>query len=211
MVMLPLSLVAADTNAAILHTKGGVWVNGAEAVDSASIFPGDMVETKPGFFASLDAEGSSVLIQPASILKFQGNFLDLEHGSVSMGTSSSMGVHVNCFQIEPLGAERNQYDVKDTTGTVELSATKGDVKITQLGGLKKAAKSSGGSGSGVVHEGEQVTRLEADCGGASRAPTAGNAFPTKWVAIGGGVAGAVAICLVFCKSPSPNEISPADP
>jgi hypothetical protein len=63
-VLCPLSLVAADTSSAIVHSKGGVWINGAEAVDSTSVFPGDLLETKPGFVANLDAEGSSVLIQP---------------------------------------------------------------------------------------------------------------------------------------------------
>ena len=60
---LPLWLFAADTGAAILHTRGGVWVNGTEVADSTAIFPGDSRETKSGFVANLGAEGSSVLIQ----------------------------------------------------------------------------------------------------------------------------------------------------
>ncbi|MGB9284136.1 MAG: hypothetical protein WCB59_08965, partial [Candidatus Sulfotelmatobacter sp.] len=61
--MFPLSLSAGDTGSAILHSEGGVWLNGMEMSGSAAIFPGDSVETKPGFVANLDAEGSSVLIQ----------------------------------------------------------------------------------------------------------------------------------------------------
>ena len=212
-VLCPLSSVAADTNAAVLHSKGGVWVNGAEAVDSSPIFPGDLVETKPDFVAELDAEGSSVLIQPGSILKFQGTFIDLEHGSISVGTSASLGVHVSCLQVEPLTGERTEYNVKDTAGTVEVAAVKNDVKFAQVGLLKKTAtpKTSGAFRSAVVHEGQQDKREESDCGAASRPPTAGNSFPMKWVEIGAAGGGAIALCLVFCKGSAPSSMSPSDP
>src|SRR5271156_7250391 len=111
--LFPLSLSAADTGAAILHTRGGVWVNGTEVADSTAIFPGDSLETKPGFVANLDAEGSSVLIQGQSIVKFEGNYLTLEHGSVAVGTSTSMSVHVNCLRVEPVSNDRTQFEVTD--------------------------------------------------------------------------------------------------
>jgi hypothetical protein len=98
--LLPLSPVAADTGSAILHSEGGVWLNGTEISGSTAVFPGDSVETKPGFVANLDAEGSSVLIQGESIVKFQGDSLTLEHGSVSVGTSALMSVHVDCIEVK---------------------------------------------------------------------------------------------------------------
>lgn len=79
----PLSLLAADTGSAILHSEGGVWLNGTEISGSTAVFPGDSVETKPGFVANLDAEGSSVLVQGESIVKFQGDSLTLEHVGAS--------------------------------------------------------------------------------------------------------------------------------
>jgi hypothetical protein len=69
-ILFPLPLLAADAGSAVMHSTGGVWVNGAEVADSTSIFPGDVLETKPGFVANLDSEGSSVLIRPESIVKF---------------------------------------------------------------------------------------------------------------------------------------------
>src|ERR1039458_1283521 len=114
-VLCPLSLLAGQNDAAavhsaVMHSNGGVWVNGKEVADSTAVFPGDLLETKPGSIANLDAEGSSVLIQPESVVKFQGNSLILEHGSVSVGTSTAMSVHVNCIKIEPTSNERTQYD-----------------------------------------------------------------------------------------------------
>jgi hypothetical protein len=210
-VLFPLRLVAGDTTAALVHGKGGVWVNGAEATDSTSIFPGDLVETRPGFVANLDAEGSSVLIQSESIVKFQGNFLVLEHGSVSVGTSTSFSVHVNCIKVEPVNTGRTQYDVTDTTGTVQVDAKKSDVNITQTGGLQKTSKQSAVLASAIVREGEEAKRNEsAACGAAERAPVAGHSN-AKWIEIGGGAAGAVALCLVFCKSSPTTSVSPSDP
>ena len=120
----PLSLTAADTGSAVLHSEGGVWVNGFEISGSTVVFPGDLLETKPGFVANVDAEGSSVVIQPESVVKFQGTFLSLEHGSVSVGTSTSMSVHVSCIKVEPVSSERTQYDVADVSGTVQVAAHK---------------------------------------------------------------------------------------
>src|ERR1700728_2164585 len=110
-VLCPLSLAAADTGSAIVHNKGGVWVNGAEVADSTVIFPGDVLETKPGFVANLDDGGTSVLSQGESIVKFETNSLTLEHGSVSGCTSTEIRVHVNCRTVEPILSVRTQYGV----------------------------------------------------------------------------------------------------
>ena len=98
--LLPASLFAADTGSALLHSNGGVWVNGAEVEIHRGIprrFTGDELG-----FVAISMEGSSVLIQGQSIVKFEGNYLTLEHGSVAVGTSTSMSVHVNCLRVEPV-------------------------------------------------------------------------------------------------------------
>lgn len=213
-VLLPLSLLAADTGSAVVHSKGGVWVNGAEVADSTAIFPGDVLETKPGFVAELDAEGSAVLIQPESIVKFQGNFVSLEHGSVSVGTSTSMAVHVNCIRVEPIVNERTQYDVTDFSGTVEVAAKKNDVNITQGGALKKMSSENNASQSATVHEGQQASRIESiACGAAPRPESPGNSgLNTKWIEIGGGAGGGVvALCLLLCKGSTHTSLSASQP
>src|SRR5271170_4501667 len=179
-VLCPFSLVAADTGSAVLHSEGGVWVNGFEIAGSTVIFPGDLLETKPGFVANIDAEGSSVRIQPESVVKFQGTFLSLEHGSVSVGTSASMSVHVSCLKVEPVSSERTQYDVADVSGTVQVAARKNDVNITVGGVLQETHPQGGSSLSAVVHEGQQTTRDESNvCGAAPRPGGAGNGLNTK--------------------------------
>jgi hypothetical protein len=209
----PLSLLAGDTGAAVVHTKGFVWVNGAEVADSTAVFPGDVLETKPGSVANLDSEGSSVLIQPESVVKFQGNSLSLEHGSVSVGTATSMSVHVKCIKVEPVSSERTQYDVADLSGTVQVAAHKSDVNITQGGTLGKTTAANSASQSAVVHEGQEAAREEATaCGAATRPGGAGNSLNAKWLEIGGGVGGgALVLCLLLCKGSKSPSVSPSQP
>lgn len=211
-VLFPLSLLAADTGSAILHTDGGVWVNGNEVAGSVAVFTGDSLETKPGFVANLDAEGSSILIQPESIVKFEGNFVSLEHGSVSVGTSTSMSVHVNCIKVEPLANDRTQYDVTDLSGKVEVAAHKNDVKITQSGALQKPSADSS-SMSTTVHEGQQATRDESQaCGAAQHPESPTHAINTKWIEIGGGAGvGVLVLCLILCEGKGKNNVSPSQP
>jgi hypothetical protein len=210
--LFPLSLMAADTGSAIVRGSGGISVNGIEVADSIAIFPGDFLETKPGFIANLDAEGSSVLIQGESYVKFQGNYLVLEHGSVSVGTSTEFSVHIKCMRVDPLSHDRTQFDVTDVNGTVQVAAHKNDVRIQKTGTARKPTSQGSSSESGVVHEGQQATREESAVCGAAAPEEAGHALNTKWLEIGGGVGGgALVLCLLLCKGKSPSNVSPYQP
>ena len=132
-VVMPLSLLgqspsaapqSAQAPSAILHTQGGVWVNGQEAQDATAIFPGDLLETKTGFSATLNLDGSEVLLQPEAVAKFDGDLLELDHGSVAVGTSKGFKVRVNCITVVPVLNEWTQYEVSDMNGTVQVAARK---------------------------------------------------------------------------------------
>lgn len=208
----PLWLLAADTGGAVVHSKGGVWVNGAEIADSTAIFPGDILETKPGSVANLDAEGSSVLMQQESVVKFQSNSLSLEHGSVSVGTSTGMSVHVNCITVGPISNDRTQYDVSDLSGTVQVAAHKNDVNITHSIAPRKTVPDSKSPASTVVHEGQEATRDESICGAAERATGPVPELNAKWIEIGAAVgAGALVLCLLLCKGTKSTSASPSQP
>ena len=211
-ILFPLSLMAVDTGSAILRSSGGVWVNGAQVADSTVLFPGDSLETKPGFIANLDAEGSSALIQGESLVKFQGGYLILEHGSVAVGTSTSMSVQVNCLRVEPLSSDRTQYEVTDLSGTVQVVARKNDVRILQIGGLRQPSAETSSSQPSILHEGHKATRDESAVCGATGPQNAGNPLSAKWLKIGGGAAaGVIVLCLIVCRGKSPPNISPTSP
>jgi hypothetical protein len=211
--LFPSSLMATDAALAILHCNGGVWVNGAEVADSTAIFKGDTIETKSGFVANLDSEGSSVLIQGESVVKLEDNHLDLEHGSVAVGTSTAMRVHVKCIRVEPVSKDRTQYDVTDLSGKVEVAAHKDDVNITQGDVARKTSTENDPSKSATVREGQEASREESSACGAPASPEGvGHTLNTKWLEIGGGGGGgAIILCLLLCKGTSTTSVSPSQP
>jgi hypothetical protein len=215
-ILVPVSLVGQDTTpkpAAILHTEGGVWVNGYEARDSSAVFPGDLVETKTGFSANLSIEGSTVVIGQESVTKFQGDFLELDHGSVSVGTSKSFRVHVNCIRVVPVLNEWTQYDVTDVNRTVQVAAHKDDVNVEHEMGRGKPAADKAAPQRASVHQGEQHSYDETGICGAPGIVNAGGPLSPKWIAIEAGAGGGV-LCALVCrgsggsKKPSISEWTP---
>src|SRR6059058_5716412 len=91
--LLPAWLLAADSGAAMLYAKGTAWINGSSVPRSSAVFPGDLVQTQPNAVVHINATGSSVMILSDSLVKYEGNAVSLEHGSVSVLTSKSMGTH----------------------------------------------------------------------------------------------------------------------
>jgi hypothetical protein len=67
-VILPTSLMAQDSAQAMLHNDGGVWLNGNPAPNSSAIFLHDLVQTQKGNGAKIDADGSTVMVQPDTIV-----------------------------------------------------------------------------------------------------------------------------------------------
>jgi hypothetical protein len=211
LVIVPASLLG-QTPSAILHAQGGVWVNGYEANDSAAIFAGDTLDTKPGFSAKLSLEGSAVVIQPESVTKFQGDFLELEHGAVLVETSKSFKVKVHCITVSPVSNDWTQYDVTDVNGKVQVAARKNDVNVEIHSVHLKPSADSAESKGGTVHEGEQHSYDESEaCGAPARIPQGNSPFSSKWLEIGGAAAGGgVLICVVLlCKGKS--SVSPSQP
>lgn len=212
-VLFPLSLSAADTGlSAMLHSKGGVWINGSESPESTAIFPGDSLETKSASVATLDVDGSSVLIQAESLLKFNGDSLTLEHGSVQVTTSKSMIVYVKCIKAIPVSNAWTQYRVTDLNGNVQVAAIKSDVNINKGNRSEKPSDDSA-SQSATVREGQQGERNESDaCGAADLPKVPGHALNTKWIEIGAAAGGGgIALCLLLCKGPNPKNVSPSQP
>jgi hypothetical protein len=209
-VAVPLSLLG-QTPSAILHTEGGVWVNGYEAKDSSAIFTGDLLETKPGASATLSVEGSTVLIQPESVAKLQENLLILDHGSVSVTTSRSFRARVNCLTVVPVSNEWTQYDVADLNGTLQVAARKNDVYVEREMDHRKPSPETAASRESTVHEGEQRSYDESEvCGAAPRPTGVGPALNSKWIIAGATAGIGILVCMIVCRG-GPSPISPASP
>ena len=112
-VILPVSLYADDTGAAMLRSNAGVLLNKNPAPASSALFPDDLVETAKNAGARIEATGSTAEINPDTVVQFEGNELNLEHGSLSVNTSRGMKVRVGCLTVTPVNPEWTHYDVTD--------------------------------------------------------------------------------------------------
>jgi hypothetical protein len=229
----PLSLAAQESGAAMLRSNGGVWVNSKENPESTAIFSGDLIETNPGSVANIDVQGSSVLIQPESVVEWGDNVLSLDHGSVTVGTSTEFRVKVNCLNIVPVVNQWTQYDVTNVDGTVRVFAHKLDVNITQGNNQNKSSDQDKSaqdkrdqdkrdqdklgqdtSGSATVHEGDHASREASVICGAAKPPGVAGGSPistTRWIEIGSGGGGAALLCILLCRGSSPASVSTSNP
>jgi hypothetical protein len=211
--VVPVALLGqqAQVSSAIVHTQGGVWVNGYEAKDGAAVFPGDEIETKTDSSTTLSMDGSSALLLPETVGKFQGDLLVLNHGGVSVETSKSFKVRVNCLTVIPVRNEFTQYDVTYVNPTVKVSARKLDVNVQRESHAVKATPEAQSSQQVSVHEGEQKSYDETAVCGAPAPPTgAGSGLNPKWIAIGGGGIAVGVICIFVCKGGG-GQKSPISP
>jgi hypothetical protein len=183
--IIPASLFASDTGVAMLYSKGATSLNGNLAPDSTAIFPGDVVQTQPGSVANINAAGSSVMVAPESMVKFQSNSVCVEHGMATIATSTQMAALAGGLRVTPSSTTWTQFDVRDVDGTVQVIARKSDLNIqdgsktTQLAQGQQAALEGRDTNDGC-------TRKKA-----AAAPAAGSggllsSTPAIWTAAGVG-------------------------
>jgi hypothetical protein len=205
-VILPTSLMAQNSARAMLHDDGGVWLNGNPAPNSSAIFLHDLVQTQKGNWAKIDADGSTVTVQPETIVQFEGDELVLDHGSLQLNTSRGMKVRVNCITVIPLTQDWNRYDVTDVDGRVVVVAHQNDVRIHYQGAATRLSKQARSSDV-TVHQGEQVTREER-CGAPARpAEATGTTLNSIWAKGAGIAAVGILTCWALCRGDEP--VSPS--
>jgi hypothetical protein len=197
----PASVVAADVDsgAAMLYGKGPVWLNGKPLPRSSAVFPGDLIQTQPESLATLDASGSGVIVFQDSMVRFQGNAVSLEHGSVSVATSKGMVALAKNITVTPASQAWTEFEVADSNGTVQVVATKGSVNVNC------------GKTTANLSEGQQTTPDDSgNCNNkkkrkAAAAPVSGTgSFLTDPYVLGGAViAGGLIVCLLLCETSKP--------
>jgi hypothetical protein len=139
-------MLAGETATAMLYTNGAAWLNGSEVPKSAAVFSGDMLQTRQDSSASIQSNGSSVMVLADSLVKFEGPVVELEHGAVRVTTSRGLATHVGDVTVKPAADTWTEFQVTDTNGQVQIAANKGDVTVQD------------DKGTTTVTQGQQTTR-----------------------------------------------------
>jgi hypothetical protein len=130
-ILFPGSLLAADSNAAMLYTNGAAWVNGAHVPRSSSaIFSGDLLQTRSDSVANINEPGSSITVLSDSLVQFQGASVDIQHGGVNVSTSKGIAATAGDVKVTPASSTPTEFNVTDVDGTVRIAARKGDLTIS---------------------------------------------------------------------------------
>ena len=209
--LLPASLVAADSNAAMLHTNGAAWINGAHVPrSSAAIFYGDLLQTRSDTVANINQPGSSITVLADSLVQFQGSSLDIQHGGVTVSTSKSVATTAGEVKVTPASNAWTEFNVSDVDGTVRISARKGDLTIND------------GKQTVLLAQGQETTRddsSDTDNGNGKKknrrrqdgaVPAAGGGILNSPWAVGAGGAAIIGVTTwVLIKNDNPA--SPAKP
>jgi hypothetical protein len=149
LVLFPLSLFAADSNAAMLYINGSAWVNGAHVPrPSSAIFSGDLLQTRRDSVANINEPGSSITVLSDSLVKFEGTALKIEHGGVTVSTSKGVGTSAGDVKVSPTSNSWTEFNVTDVDGTVRIAARKGDLTIFD------------GNQTTTLQQGQETTRDE---------------------------------------------------
>ena len=185
--VVPASLFAADSAAAMLYSNGTTWLNGSSLPKSSAIFSGDRVQTTAGSVAKINASGSSLVVLSDSLVQFEGDAVKLEHGGVTVSTSKGMTTRAGEVAVIPSTGVWTQFDVTDVDGKVHIAARKGDLTITDPAGTMLLAQGQETSRDESQPVPEEKKKKKRRAGGA--VPVASGGILDSPVAIGiGGAA-----------------------
>ncbi len=209
LLIVPASLFAADSGAAMLYADGAAWLNGSHVPKSSAIFAGDLVQTQYSA-ANIHAPGSSITVLGDSLVEFEGTSLKVEHGGVSVSTSKGVATTAGDVRVAPASDAWTEFNVTDVDGTVRIAAHKGDLNVTDANGVVT-----------LLAQGQETTRDDqADQGDKNKknnkkratgaAPAAGGGALNSPIAIGIGAA-AIGGVTAWVLIKSDNPVSPSTP
>src|SRR5580658_2196533 len=148
LLIVPASLLAADSGAAMLYANGAAWLNGGHVPSSSAIFTGDLVQTRSDSAANIHEPGSRITVLGDSLVQFEGVSLKVEHGAVSVSTSKGVATTAGDVRVAPASNAWTEFNVTDVDGTVRIAANKGDLIVTD------------DNGAVTLPQGQQTTRDE---------------------------------------------------
>src|SRR5271166_5955827 len=204
-------MLAGDAAAAMLYTNGAAWLNGSEVPKSAAVFTGDMLQTRPDSTASIQANGSNVMVLADTLVKFEGPVVEIEHGAVRVTTSRGLAARAGDVTVKPASDSWTEFQVTDVNGAVQIAANKGDVTVQD------------DKGTTTVTQGQQTTRDDTSDTekkkkkrrrrGAGAATAAGGGIMSSAPVVYGGLAaaGGAAIWIWTRQEPPVSPACPTNP
>jgi ferric-dicitrate binding protein FerR (iron transport regulator) len=200
-------MLAGETASAMLYANGPAWLNGSEVPKSAAVFSGDLLQTRASSTASIQANGSNVMVLADSLVKFEGPAaVELNHGSVRVSTSRGLATHAGELTIKPATDSWTEFQVTDVDGRVQIAANKGDVTVQDDKGTTTTVSQGQESTRSDTSDTDKKKKKRRSGGGAAPAAGGGIMSSTPAIVVGGGAIAGVGIWLLLQNS---NPVSPS--
>ncbi len=210
LLMVPGSLMAADSGGAMLYADGAAWLNGSHVPKSSAIFAGDLVQTRSDSAANIHAPGSSITVLGDSLVQFEGVSLKVEHGGVSISTSKGVATIAGDVRVAPASNAWTEFNVTDTDGTVRIAARKGDLTVTDDQGTVTLAQGQETTRDEQSEQTDNGKKKKDKKRAAGAVPAAGGGALNSPIAIGVGAAAIVGVTTWVLLQGS-NPVSPSQP
>ena len=198
MLLTPAAMLMAETGNTMLYASGNVTLNGKEVARSASVATGDKIETAGTTATAVSQDGSKVIVNPYSAIRYQSAGVDVVKGTAAISTTDGLPAQAAQITVTP----------KDKAATYEIARLNNNVVITSH------------TGALMITEAGTTTELEAGSSSSraaepapAPAPQAAPVFPGSTLtgkqvfAIGGVVGAAAVLCGLWCGG-GPSKVPP---
>jgi hypothetical protein len=201
-------MLAGDTATAMIYTNGAAWLNGSEVPKSAAVFSGDLLQTRPDSTASIQSNGSNVMVLADSLVKFEEPAVELEHGSVRVTTSRGLAARAGDVTVKPAANTWTEFQVTDVDGRVQIAANKGDVTVQDAQGTTTTVQQGQQTTKDDTSETDKKKKKRRRAAGA--APAANGGIMSSTPVVYGGLA-AIGGAAIWIWTREPSPVSPACP
>jgi len=202
MLLTPAAMLMAETGNTMLYASGNVTLNGKEVARSASVATGDRIETAGTTATAVSQDGSKVIVNPYSAIRYRSAGVDVVKGTAAISTTDGLPAQAAQITVTP----------KDKAATYEIARLNNNVVITSH------------TGALMITEAGTTTELEAGSSSSraaepapapapAPAPQAAPVFPGSTLtgkqvfAIGGVVGAAAVLCGLWCGG-GPSKVPP---
>ena len=127
--LLPLSMMQAEIQGAMLYTRGMVKINGSIARLSTPIKAGDALQTSADGTAQIVAEGTFIQVQPTSYVIYNRSSITLQDGVATVASAKDVTGQVSSLRVSALTPTGVRYALRSQSGRVQVAALMGNVMV----------------------------------------------------------------------------------